>query len=252
MPARNPTALIAEDERVLRDELRERLGALWPELVVVAEAADGDAALRAIEHHRPDVLFLDIEMPGLSGLDVARRANGRCHVVFVTAYDAFAVAAFEQGAVDYVMKPVTAERLAIAVERVRQRQAAAPVNLDAVLDRMVTRLAGPKPYLRWINASLGEEQQLITVDEVTYFRSDVKYTRVVTADREWLIRKPVRELCMELDPQRFWQVHRSVIVNLSEIASIRRDFRGHIHLRLKERGEELPVSQPYAHLFRQM
>lgn len=245
-------AVIAEDESVLRDELRTHIESLWPALTICASVADGRAALEALEQHRPHVLFLDIQMPGLSGLDVARRASGRCHVVFVTAHDEFAVAAFEQGAIDYVMKPFSVERLALAIDRLKSRLTTQPANLEGLLESLARQLVRPKSYLRWINASQGDDLRLITVEEICYFRSDTKYTRIVTANQESLIRKPVRELAAELDPDAFWQVHRSIIVSVAEIAGVQRDFRGRIQLRLKHRPETLPVSQPYAPLFRQM
>jgi DNA-binding LytR/AlgR family response regulator len=245
-------AVIAEDEAVLRDELRSHVRALWPELEVSAQVADGPAALAALELHHPHVLFLDIQMPGLSGIEVARRASGRCHVVFVTAHDEFAVAAFEQGAIDYVMKPFAAERLMVAIERLKARLSSQPADLEGLLETFARRLARPREYLQWINASLGSDLRFITVDEVCYFRSDAKYTRVVTSTQESLIRRSVRELAAELDPNRFRQIHRSIIVNLGEIASVQRDLRGHIQVKLKRRTEALPVSDPYAPLFRQM
>lgn len=245
-------AVIAEDEAVLRDELRARVTALWPELEFCAQVADGQAALAALELYRPHVLFLDIQMPGLSGMDVARQASGRCHVVFVTAHDEFAVAAFEQGAIDYVMKPFATERLALAVDRMKARLSSQPADLEGLLETFAQRIARPRAYLQWINASLGNDLRFITVDEVCYFRSDAKYTRVVTAGHESLIRKSVRELAAELDPDRFRQIHRSIIVNLGEIAGIQRDLRGRIQVKLKRRTEALPVSDPYAPLFRQM
>ena len=245
-------AVIAEDEAVLRDELRARVATLWPELEICAQVADGPAALAALELHRPQVLFLDIQMPSLSGLEVARRASGRCHVVFVTAHDEFAVAAFEQGAIDYVMKPFATERLALAIERMKSRLSSQPADLEGLLETFAQRIARPRAYLQWINASLGNDLRFITVDEVCYFRSDAKYTRVVTAGQESLIRKSVRELAAELDPDRFRQIHRSIIVNLGEIAGVQRDFRGRIQVKLKRRTEALPVSDPYAPLFRQM
>jgi DNA-binding LytR/AlgR family response regulator len=245
-------AVIAEDEAVLREELQSHLEAMWPELEIRAAVADGYAALAALERHRPQLLFLDIQMPGLSGIDVARRVNGQCHVVFVTAHDEFAVAAFEQGAVDYVMKPFSSERLALAVGRLKSRLATQPAHLDGLLERLAQQMPRPRAFLRWINASLGNEMRFITVEEICYFRSDSKYTRVVTANQESLIRKPVRELVGELDPDAFWQVHRSVIVNLAEVAAVQRDFRGRIQLRLKHRQEVLPVSHPYSHRFHQM
>ncbi len=166
MSARNPIAVIAEDEPVLRAQLKELLGSIWPELVVAAVTEDGLQAMQALREHDPDVLFLDIQMPGLSGLEVARHASGRHHVVFVTAYDQYAVAAFEEGAVDYLMKPVTADRLATACERVKARVSSAPSNLDGLLDALAKRAAQTSPYLRWINASLAADVKLITVDEV--------------------------------------------------------------------------------------
>lgn len=248
---RRPSALLAEDETVLRAELRAHLGRLWPELDIVGEAADGIEALRLLGELDPDVLFLDIEMPGVSGLEVARRAQGRCHVVFVTAYDAHAVAAFEQGAVDYVLKPFDPARLALAVSRVERRLSSVPTSLDGLL-RELAAGAQPRSYLRWINASRGTTIQLVTVDDVCYFQSDTGYTRVVTVDGESLIRLSLRELQRQLDPAVFWAIHRSTIVNANAIASVSRDFRGQISVRLKSRAEKLPVSEAHAHLFRQM
>jgi DNA-binding LytR/AlgR family response regulator len=248
----NPVAVIAEDEPVLRAQLGDLLRAVWPELAIAAAAEDGFQAMRALEDYRPDVLFLDIQMPGPTGVELARHASGRCHVVFVTAYDQYAVAAFEEGAVDYVMKPLTAARLATACGRVKARLSMAPADLRSVLDALAKRGAQANPYLRWINASLGTDVKLITVDEICYFQSDTKYTRVVTADAESLIRKPLKELLDELDPALFWQIHRSTIVNVNAIASVSRDFAGHVIVKLKNRKETLPVSQPFAHQFRQM
>lgn len=247
-----PTAVVAEDEPVLRAQLKELLGAVWPELNVVAAAEDGLQAMRALERHNPDVLFLDIQMPGLTGLEIAKHASGRYHVVFVTAYDQYAVAAFEEGAVDYVMKPLSAARLATACSRVKKRLSTAPVNLESLLAMLAKRMAQTHRYLRWINASQGAEVRLITVDEICYFQSDTKYTRAVTANHESLIRKSLRELLNELDPSLFWQIHRSTIVNVNAIAAVSRDLTGHLTLKLKNRKETLPVSQPFAHLFRQM
>ncbi len=246
----NATAIVAEDEATLRQQLVEQLGQLWPELTIVAEAADGIAALRLMDEHRPDVLFLDIQMPGATGLEVARQVNGRSRVVFVTAYDEHAVAAFEQGAVDYVLKPISAARLFTTVTRLKERLASPPPRLDAVLPAIAPTAA--KSYLRWINASVGQSLRLITVDEIVYFQADNKYTRVVTADGEALIRKPLKELAEELDPNQFWQIHRSTMVNVASVAGVTRDFRGRMLLKLKGRGETLQVSDSYTHLFRQM
>jgi DNA-binding LytR/AlgR family response regulator len=246
-----PTAIVAEDEVVLRDELRARLTALWPELEVVALAGNGIEALQLIERHRPEVVFLDIEMPGLTGLEVARECEGRAHVIFVTAYDAHAIAAFEQGAIDYVLKPFDVARLATAVRRTKERLASAPPALGHVL-RELAQAAPALRHLQWINASQGQEVRLITVGEVLYFQADTKYTRVVLADSEALIRTPLKELLEELDPNCFWPIHRSTIVNANAIAGVSRDFRGRVSVRLKSRSERLPVSEAHEHLFRQM
>jgi DNA-binding LytR/AlgR family response regulator len=245
------TAIVAEDEATLRQQLVEQLGQLWPELDVIAEAADGIQALRLLDEHRPDVLFLDINMPGATGMEVARQANGRARVVFVTAYDEHAVAAFEQGAIDYVLKPISAARLFTTVSRLKERLGAPPARLDAVLDRIAPPATG-RSYLRWINASVGQNLRLITVDEIVYFQADNKYTRVVTGDGEALIRKPLKELVEELDPQTFWQIHRSTLVNVRTIAGVTRDFRGRMLVKLKGRDDALLVSDSYTHLFRQM
>ena len=246
-----PTAILAEDEKALRDELRLLLRELWPELVVLGEAGTGIEALQLLEKHAPDLMFLDIQMPGMTGLEVALQARGRCHIVFVTAYDAYAVTAFETGALDYVLKPLEPERLRLAVDRARQRLGSTPPNLEALLRELI-RNAEPRNYLRWINASVGHLMQLITVDEVVYFQADTKYTRVVTATCEALIRKSLNELRTELDPSVFWQIHRSTIVNANAIAGVSRDMLGRIKLQLKRRDEKLPVSESHAHIFRQM
>ena len=248
-----PIAVVAEDEETLRHELVEQLGRLWPELAIVGEAADGVQALRLLDEHRPDVLFLDIQMPGATGLEVARQVAGRSHVVFVTAYDQYAVAAFDQGAVDYVLKPLSSARLFTAVSRVKQRLSSPPAELGQVLDQLAVRPgAGPRGFLRWINASVGQTLKLITVDEVLYFQSDNKYTRVATREGEALIRKPLKELVDELDPQQFWQIHRSTLVNAMAVAAVTRDFRGRLQIKLKESADTLLVAESYAHLFRQM
>ena len=251
--ARHPTAVIAEDEPVLRAQLQEMLRAVWPQLGIAAVAEDGFQAMQALARHQPDVLFLDIEMPGLTGLEVARQASGRHHVVFLTAYDQYAVAAFEAGAIDYLKKPLAAGRLATACQRVKERLASsAPANLEGLLGVLASRAARASPYLRWINASLADEVKLITVDEVCYFQSDAKYTRVVTAESESLIRKPLKELASELDPAQFWQIHRSTIVNVSAIAGVSREISGGFVVKLRSRAETLAVSQQFAHRFRQM
>lgn len=248
-----PRAVIAEDEDNLREQLRETLGAVWPELEICAEAGDGIQALRALERHAPDVIFLDIQMPGMSGVEVARQASGRCHVVFVTAYDNYAVSAFEQGAIDYVMKPLTTARIAQSVGRLRERMSSTPPRLEGLLQSLAGRLDGTRrDYLRWVTASQGAETRLITMEEILYFRSDNKYTVVATAERDSLIRIPIKELVGQVDPATFWQIHRGTLVNVNSIAGVTRDFRGHMELRLKQRPETLAVSDSYTHLFKQM
>ncbi|MGI9025949.1 MAG: LytR/AlgR family response regulator transcription factor [Burkholderiaceae bacterium] len=245
------TALIVEDEAILRDELRSALTQLWPELRIVGEAANGLDAVRLIDAVQPNVLFLDIQMPGMSGLDVAMHASGRCQIVFVTAYDEHAVLAFDHGAVDYLLKPLSMSRLATALRRVKQAIAAPPPDYRRLLQQLGVS-AAPKSSLRWINASQGANVKLVTVDEVCYFQSDTKYTRMVTTESETLIRKTIKELLDELDPASFWQVHRATIVNVAAIAGVSRDLRGRMVLKLKQRRETVLVSQPFAHLFRQM
>ncbi|MGE5170099.1 MAG: LytR/AlgR family response regulator transcription factor [Rudaea sp.] len=244
-------AVIAEDEPLLRAELKESLAKLWPELRICAEVEDGVAALHAIEQYAPEILFLDIQMPGLSGLEVARQAGSKCHVVFVTAYDKYAVAAFEQGAVDYVMKPFSAARLATTIGRLKEKAGSTPANLEGLLQSLVKANAA-REYLRWITASQGQDLRLITVDEICYFQADNKYTLVVTAQQESLIRRPIKELVQELDPSMFWQIHRSTVINVNAIAGVHRDMGGQLHVKLKERKETLPVSDPYVHLFKSM
>lgn len=245
-------AIIVEDEAVLREQLEELLAIVWPELEIVARAEDGVLGLAALERHHPEVLFLDIQMPGLSGIELAQRASGRCHVVFVTAYTQYAVSAFEAGAVDYVLKPFNEQRLRLAVARLQQRLNTRPAQLDQLLAELAARVAAAHPYLRWITAARGANVRLITVDDISYFQSDTKYTRAVSVGSESLIHKPLKELLEQLDPAVFWQIHRSTIVNVNAIDSVTRDVTGHVIVRLKGHDETLRVSQPFAHLFRQM
>jgi DNA-binding LytR/AlgR family response regulator len=248
------TALIADDEEAPRAQLRAALARSWPELQIVAEAVNGVDAWDAFLEHEPQVCFLDISMPGLTGIDVARRINGKVPVVFVTAYGDHALAAFEAGAVDYVMKPVEPARLEQALERVRQRvgQASAP-DLQALLRQLGSQLRQPaRPAV--IQASIGKEVRLIRLDQVVYFESDSRYTRVVWSedgiDGEALIRTPLKELLAQLDPDQFWQVHRSVIVNHRCIASAVRIDEGTMQLSLRGRSEKLPVSRHFQGLFK--
>lgn len=247
-----PTAVLAEDEPLLADELSDLLGTLWPQLRIVARAGDGVEALHAIEAHAPDLAILDIQMPLLSGLEVARRIDPRCQVVFITSYDQHALAAFEAGAIDYVLKPPSADRLLTTLQRVKERLRSPRADLRLDLPAVAPAPTEPRRFLQWINASRGAAVRLITVEEILYFKSDQKFTLVVTPDSDALIRKTIRELKDELDPMMFWQVHRSTIVNLHAIDSVVRDERGNLGLRLKNRKESLAVSEAHAHLFRQM
>jgi DNA-binding LytR/AlgR family response regulator len=246
-----PSAILAEDELVLRDELRQHLAELWPELRILDAVGTGVEALQLLQRHSPDVMFLDIQMPALTGLEVAQQVQGRCHVVFVTAYDTHAIAAFEAGAIDYVLKPIDRVRLRRAVDRVKERLHSSPQNLESLL-RELARGAASKTYLRWINATVGRSLQLITVNEVAYFQADNKYTRVVTPHVEALVRKSLHELQQELDPSTFWQVHRGIIVNVSAIHTVHRTFKGALEIKLKQHSEMLPVSAAHAHLFKQL
>ena len=245
------TALIAEDEPMMRAQLKGRLAQAWPELEIVGEAQNGEEALALAEEKRPDIAFLDIRMPVLSGLDVARELAGRCHIVFVTAYDDYAIAAFDEGAVDYVLKPPMPERIAKMVSRLKARAAQAPLDLSSLLSKLTAREPAQGP-LKWIRASLGNSMKMIAVDDVLYFRAEDKYTKVVTADGEALIRKPIKDLYEELDQETFWQVHRSAIVNLRAIARVDRDWRGEPVIALKGRDETLAVSRTFAHRFKAM
>jgi DNA-binding LytR/AlgR family response regulator len=247
---RQPTALIAEDEPMLRAQLRTRLTQAWPELAVVAEAENGEQALALQRELEPDIVFLDIRMPVKSGLEVAEALAGACHVVFVTAYDEYAVTAFEQGAVDYVLKPPTAERVAKVVARLKERLERPPADLATVLAQLEARESGGG--LKWIKASLGASMRLIPVDEVLYFHAEDKYTKVITAEGEALIRKTIKDLFDELDAQLFWQIHRGTIVNLRAIARVDRDYRDQPLIILKTRPEKLVVSRTFAHLFKAM
>jgi DNA-binding LytR/AlgR family response regulator len=246
-----PTALIAEDEPMLRAQLKARLSEAWPELGDIIEAENGDLALALIDERRPDVAFLDIRMPRQSGLDVARAIAGRCHVVFVTAYDEYAIAAFDEGAIDYVLKPVTADRIGKVVARIKARLATPPVDLAALLAKLAAREESAAP-LRWIRASLGNVMQMIAVVDVVYFQAEDKYTKVVTRDSAALIRKPIKDLYDELDQEAFWQIHRATIVNLQAIARVERDFRDQPVITLKSRPEKLTVSRTFAHRFKAM
>jgi DNA-binding LytR/AlgR family response regulator len=249
-------ALIADDELHLAEHLRSRLKALWPELEVLGLAANGLDALRAINNEEPEVAFLDIRMPGLTGLELAGRAAPGTHIVFVTAYDQYAVEAFDRDAVDYVLKPVTDERLAKCIERLKRKLDAEerPAALDEVLAKLARAIpgAGAAGKLRWVRALKGEVVHQIAVDDVLYFQASDKYTCVMTREGESLIRLPLTELAGQLDADVFWQIHRSTIVNMNAVASTRRDLSGRAFVALKDGKTELPVSRAYSHLFKQM
>lgn len=248
------TAVIAEDEKPLRDALRAMLGIAWPELEVVAECEDGIAAMEAIAAHRPALSFLDIRMPGVSGLDVARAAiAAKSLVVFTTAYDEYAVRAFEAGAVDYLLKPLRPERLAATLARVQARLRVREDDADARMAALEAQLrpSGAR-LIRWISAAVGDSVRMLGLDEVLYFQSQDKYVRVVTADGEAIIRTPLKDLLAGLDPDEFWQVHRGTVVRVSAIDRLRRDELGKSALRLRGREETLPVSAAFLHRFRGM
>jgi DNA-binding LytR/AlgR family response regulator len=262
MTSRPPTALIADDEPLLRKGLARMLAAAWPELGIVAQARNGREAVELFEVHQPEICFLDVHMPGMSGVEAARMIGRRAHLVFVTAYDQYAVQAFEEGALDYLVKPLEPARLADTVGRLQERlRGAHPVSAtDALLEQLVARLdkdaAAPAP-VRWIHATVGNDLRVIPVDEIDFLRSDEKYTLIAWRGDagkpgEALIRTPLKELVEQLDAAHFVQVHRSVVVNRRAISHVTRGENETAHIHLKGRNEVLPVSRSYLHLFRQM
>jgi DNA-binding LytR/AlgR family response regulator len=244
-----PTALLVDDEPNLSRHLARKLSRLWPELTVVGTPRSGREALACVAGQRPDIVFLDIRMPGLDGLQVAKELPPEVRVVFVTAYDDYAVQAFEAAAVDYLLKPVNDERLALTVQRLLTG-AHSMNSLAGLLERL--RHPSADHYLQWIRAGRGEAVTLIPVSAVVYFQADRKYTTVRTAGEEHLIRTAISELEQRLNPDEFWRVHRGTIVAAREVVEARRDLRGRYNLRLRSRPEPLRVSQSYSHLFRQM
>ncbi len=269
MNSKTCRAVLADDERLMREQMRARLAEVWPELELVAEAKNGIEAVQAVREHLPDIVFLDIRMPGLTGVEAARQIAQLelpddallPEIVFVTAYDQYAVEAFEQGAADYVLKPAERERLALTAQRLKKRlatrgtadaPASAPIQL--LLHKLSAQLnpAGGPSYQQWIQASVGSSIQMIPVADVLFFISDEKYTRVQTAQLEALIRKPIKELVDELDPKLFWQIHRSTLVNVNAVAGVSRDFRGRQIVAVKGHNEKLEVSRGYAGLFKGM
>jgi DNA-binding LytR/AlgR family response regulator len=271
------TAVIADDERLLREQLRARLTEVWPELEIVGEAKNGTEAVELVEEHHPDLVFLDIRMPGMNGIEAARAIaqlpvddegakpeNRRpwrgAEIVFITAYDQYAIEAFEQGVVDYVLKPAERERLQVTIDRVRKRLAnqgsdGAPdaSGMQGLLQKLAEKMnPGAVPRLKWIQATVGTSIQMIPVEDVLFFISDEKYTRVQTASLEALIRKPIKELVAELDAEQFWQIHRSTLVNARAIAGVSRDLRGRQLVAVRGHPEKLEVSRSYAGLFKGM
>ncbi len=249
---RNPTAIVAEDEGPQRKELVRMLRRLWPDLAVVAECESGADALQAMQRLTPNVAFLDIQMPEVSGIDVARAASGRTHIVFVTAFDQFAVQAFEDGAVDYLLKPVKEDRLRKTIDRVRLHLDS-PKDISAVLSALEKRLleASP-PRLRWITAGEGGSVRLVPIEEIIFFQAQDKYTKVVTQNCEAHIRKSLKDILSELDPDIFWQIHRSAIVRVKSVRNISRDEDGGHVISIVGRSETLPVASSYVHRFRGM
>ena len=250
------TAIIADDERHLAEHLQRQLGTVWPALTIQGIANNGPEALSLIQQHQPDIVFLDIRMPGMTGLDVARKLPIRTRVVFVTAFDQYAIDAFDTAAADYLLKPVSEERLRTCVSRLVDAPKLQPVDL-AGLSALLDRLAGRQtvqtpPRLRWLRVGHTDTTRLIDVDDVLYFQSDSKYTTVVTGQREDVVRMTIKELEDSLDSEQFWRVHRGVIVNARAIVEARRDLRGRFVLKIRSRSEPLRTSEAYAHLFRHM
>lgn len=248
MPTR---ILVAEDEALMRERLLGLLARCWPEAELVAVAENGNDAWDSFLEHEPEVVFLDIRMPGFSGLEVASRIGAAAHVVFVTAYDQYAVDAFEAGAVDYLLKPVEEARLIKAIGRIRAKLGSPPADLAAILGQL-RQAASPQPErLKWIKATVGKQIKLIHVEEVLFFQSDTKYTRVVLADSEALIRTPLKDLLGGLDPEQFWQIHRGTMVNVKAIAAAERVDAERMQVLVKGSTEKLPVSRSFTHLFRE-
>ena len=253
---RTPTAVIADDERLMREQIAARLKEAWPELSIVGEAANGREAVALVRAREPDIVFLDIRMPEMDGIEAAKALAGQAHVVFVTAYDEYAINAFTQGAVDYLLKPADPERVALTCQRLRERLRRKPEPMSELLAELSQRLSGgalkPRDYLRWVQASVGTTLRMIPATDILFFRAEDKYTRVQTEGFEALIRKPIKELVEELDPDEFWQIHRSILVRIDAVESVSRDMRGHQVVQVRGRGEKLEVSRSFSHLFKQM
>ena len=250
-------AIIADDEAQLRIYLKSKLADIWPELIICGEAENGLEALDLIESDRPAIAFLDIKMPGLSGIEVAQKISTNCRVVFITAFDQYAIAAFENEAVDYILKPVTVERLCKTVKRLKKQiatEAVPSTDYASTMERLLAALknTGPPDYLKWLKVRHGEEVRLISIDEVCYFKAEDKYTVVKTHEGESLIKKSIQQLSAEINPDQFWRIHRATIINVSQIAGVSRSFAGRLIITLKDLPGTLTVSRSYAHMFKQM
>jgi len=253
----NPKAIIADDEEQLRIYLRSKLSGLWPELDICAEAENGLKALELIDKKRPEIAFLDINMPGLSGLEVAKNITFNCRVVFITAYDQYAIEAFENEAIDYLLKPVTDDRLLKTIKRLQKQIADSsplPADIAETLERFMATLKNREipGFLKWIKVRHEDDVRLIAVDEVCYFKAADKYTLVRTLENESLIKKSIQQLDAELDPDQFWRIHRGSIINVNRISGVHRSFAGRFIVKLKDLPETLTVSRSYGHLFKQM
>jgi DNA-binding LytR/AlgR family response regulator len=255
-PAPAPSAVVADDERLMREQIIGRLKEAWPELSIVGEASNGREAVALVQSLEPDIVFLDIRMPGMDGIQAAQALAGRVHVVFVTAHDQYAISAFEHGAVDYVLKPADPERVALTCQRLRERIEQEPDPMNDLLAQLSQRLGAdglkPREYMRWVQASVGANIRMIPTSDILFFRAEDKYTRVQTQRFEALIRKPIKELIDELDPDEFWQIHRSTVVRVDAVEQVSRDFRGRQIVHVKGSEEKLEVSRTFNHLFKQM
>src|SRR3984893_11703664 len=253
-----PTAVVADDERLMRDQIISSLKQAWPELVIVGEASNGREAVAMVQSLEPDVVFLDISMPGMDGIQAAQALAGQAHVVFVTAHDQYAISAFQHGAVDYLLKPASAdpERVALTCQRLRARLKQEPDPMNDLLAQLSQRLGTsglkPREYMRWVQASVGATIRMIPTSEILFFRAEDKYTRVQTQRFEALIRKPIKELIDELDPAEFWQIHRATVVRVDAVEQVSRNLRGHQVVHVKGSEEKLEVSRTFNHLFKQM
>ncbi len=251
-----PSAVVADDERLMREQIIDRLKEAWPELLIVGEASNGREAVAMVQSLEPDIVFLDISMPGMDGIEAAQALAGKVHVVFVTAHDEYAIRAFEHGAIDYLLKPAEPARVALTCERLRARLKQAPDPMNELLAQLSQRIGAggikPREYMRWIQASVGANIRMIPTGDILFFRAEDKYTRVQTRGFEALIRKPIKELIDELDPDEFWQIHRAIVVRVDAVEQVSRDFRGRQIVHVKGSSEKLEVSRTFNHLFKQM